>query len=59
MDHYRLLGGMLKVDGKVVGAALGEIVHDTLFVHVERADRDITGVTRCSSTSTPIRSHKA
>jgi hypothetical protein len=43
MDHYRLLGGMLKGAGKVVGAALGEIVHDTLFVHVERADRDITG----------------
>ena len=43
MDKYRLLGGMLKVDGEIVGAALGEIVSDTLFVHIERASKDIRG----------------
>ena len=34
---------MLLVDGQIVGFALGEIVGDTLFTHIEKADRDYQG----------------
>ena len=46
LDHYAtydFLGGMLLVDGQVVGFSLGEIVGDTLFNHIEKADRDYEG----------------
>ncbi len=42
-DAYRLLGGILKVGGEIVGGALGEVVGDTLFVHIEKANTDYTG----------------
>ena len=42
-DTYDMLGGMLLVDGQIVGFALGEIVGDTLFTHIEKADRDYQG----------------
>lgn len=37
-DTYGMLGGVLKVDGKTVGYSIGEIVGDTLFCHIEKAD---------------------
>ena len=46
LDHYQsydLLGGMLLVDGAVAGFSLGEVIGDTLFVHIEKADRDYEG----------------
>lgn len=46
LDHfsmYGLLGGMLLVDGQVVGFSLGEILGDTLYTHIEKADREYDG----------------
>ena len=43
LEQYRLLGGVVKADGAIVGAALGEIVGDTLFVHIEKAKADCKG----------------
>ena len=46
LDHYAvydMLGGMLLVEGQIVGFSLGEIVGDTLFTHIEKADRDYQG----------------
>ena len=43
LDTYGLFGGTLKVDGKVVGASLGETVGDTLFVHIEKSLTAYTG----------------
>ena len=46
LDNYQaydLLGGMLLVDGQIVGFSLGEIIGDTLFTHIEKADRDYEG----------------
>ena len=46
LDNYQLYdmaGGMLLVDGNIVGFSLGEIVGDTLFTHIEKADREIFG----------------
>lgn len=43
-EKYKLLGGMLLVDGKVVGMSMGEIIGDTLFVHIEKANTNYQGV---------------
>ena len=43
MEAYDLLGGMLTVDDQIVGFSLGEVVGDTLFTHIEKADRDYEG----------------
>lgn len=37
---YDMLGGILYVEDQIVGFSLGEIVGDTLFTHIEKADRD-------------------
>jgi hypothetical protein len=42
-DAYRQEGGILLVDGDVVGASFGERVGDTLFVHVEKANTEYNG----------------
>lgn len=43
MDTYGLFGGALSVGGQIVGAALGEIVGDTLFVHIEKSKTEFNG----------------
>lgn len=43
LELYRLIGGALRAGGRIVGAALGERVGDTLFVHSEKAYREIRG----------------
>ena len=46
LDNYQtydLLGGMLLVEGGIAGFSLGEIIGDTLFTHIEKADRDYEG----------------
>lgn len=40
---YDLLGGMLVVEGQIAGFSLNEIIGDTLFTHIEKADRDYEG----------------
>ena len=42
-DKFDMIGGLLRVDGAVIGFAAGEILKDTLFVHVERADTAFRG----------------
>ncbi len=37
-DTYGMPGGVLRVDGNVVGYSIGEIIGDTLFCHIEKAD---------------------
>lgn len=46
LDNYEdlgLFGGVLYVDGKVIGFTIGDIIGDTLFVHIEKASREIVG----------------
>ena len=43
MEVYGMVGGMLKVDGNIAGFSLGEVQGDTLFTHIEKADRDYQG----------------
>lgn len=40
---YDLLGGALFAENDLVGFSLGEIVGDTLFIHIEKANRDFEG----------------
>ena len=42
-ELYGLLGGMLLAEGQIVGFALGEVLGDTLFTHIEKADREYQG----------------
>ena len=42
-DLYGFFGGALYADGKIVGFSLGERVGDTVFVHIEKADRTVKG----------------
>ncbi|MCI7473015.1 MAG: phosphatidylglycerol lysyltransferase domain-containing protein [Clostridiales bacterium] len=43
LDRYGMVGGVLTADGSIVGFSLGEIVNDTLFTHIEKADRSCKG----------------
>ena len=43
-ERYMQYGGMLIVDGRAVGISVGEIVNDTLIIHVEKADTAFEGV---------------
>ncbi len=42
-EEYGLLGGVLKVDGKVIGYSVGEIIGDTLICHIEKANIEYHG----------------
>ena len=36
-------GGLLMVEDRLAGFSLGEVLGDTLFIHIEKADREIFG----------------
>ena len=42
-DAYGLLGGMLMVDNRPIALSAGEIIRDTLFVHIEKANTAFSG----------------
>ncbi|MBE6531689.1 MAG: DUF2156 domain-containing protein [Ruminococcaceae bacterium] len=44
LGAYGQLTGVLRVEGKVVGFSIGEIVGDTLIIHTEKADTAYNGV---------------
>ena len=43
LEKYKLSGGALYVGGEVAGVSFGEVVDDTLFVHIEKANTDFHG----------------
>ncbi len=42
-DWYCMRGGVLRRQGQVVGFSFAERIGDTLYVHVEKADRNVNG----------------
>lgn len=42
-EAYGLIGGILRVDGRIIGMFIGEILHDTLFIHSEKCLREYEG----------------
>ena len=46
MEHwsvYGFFGGLIRTEGRIVAFSFGEIIGDTLFVHVEKALREVRG----------------
>lgn len=42
-SYLGFIGGILTVSGQIVAFCMGEVINDTLFVHIEKASRDYTG----------------
>ncbi len=42
-EQFGLCGGFIEVEGKIVAFSVGEIVGDTLFVHIEKALKEYEG----------------
>jgi len=40
---FKLLGGFLEVEDQIVAMSVGEIIQDTLYCHIEKANRDYPG----------------
>jgi hypothetical protein len=43
INKFNLLGGYIQVEDKIVAVSVGEIVKDTLYCHIEKADRNYLG----------------
>ena len=43
-EMYGFIGYVLYVNDRVVGFSIGEILGDVMFIHVEKADKDMEGV---------------
>ncbi|NLP33823.1 MAG: DUF2156 domain-containing protein [Clostridiales bacterium] len=43
IDKFNLSGGFIEVDGNIVAISVGEIIKDTLYCHIEKADRSYLG----------------
>lgn len=43
-DRFGFTGGLLEAGGRYVGLTVGEAVGDTLFVHIEKALTEVSGV---------------
>jgi hypothetical protein len=43
LDLFKLPGGFIEVDGTIVAISVGEVVKDTLYCHIEKANRDYPG----------------
>lgn len=43
LETFHLPGGFIEVDGAIVALSIGEVVKDTLYCHIEKANRDYPG----------------
>jgi hypothetical protein len=43
LDKFKLPGGFIEVNGEIVAIAIGEIINDTMYCHIEKANRDYEG----------------
>ena len=42
-DYRYFIGGMLVADGKILGFTISQVYGDTVYVHIEKAEKDIPG----------------
>lgn len=43
-SRFHFLGAVLLIDDRVIGFTVGEVINDTLYVHIEKADKNFDGV---------------
>jgi hypothetical protein len=43
MDKLNLFGGFIEVNGNIIAISAGEIINDTLYVHIEKALKEYPG----------------
>ncbi len=43
LEKFKLPGAFIEVDGVIIAMSIGEIVNDTLYCHIEKANRDYPG----------------
>lgn len=43
LPEYGFFGGLIRAEDGICAFSLGEVVGDTLFVHIEKADRELRG----------------
>jgi hypothetical protein len=43
LEKFKLPGGFIETEGKIVAISIGEIIKDTLYCHIEKANRDYPG----------------
>lgn len=43
INKFELPGAFIEVDGNIVAMSVGEVVNDTLYCHIEKANRDYHG----------------
>lgn len=43
LEKFQLPGGLIEVDGRIVAISIGEIIKDTLYCHIEKANREYPG----------------
>ncbi|MHB8128603.1 MAG: DUF2156 domain-containing protein [Mobilitalea sp.] len=43
LEKFKLPGGFIEVDGVIVAISIGEIIKDTLYCHIEKANREYPG----------------
>ena len=43
INKFKLPGAFIEVDGDIVAMSVGEVVNDTLYCHIEKANRDYHG----------------
>lgn len=43
LDKFQLPGGFIEVDGQIVAMSVGEVIKDTLYCHIEKANREYQG----------------
>ena len=47
LNHYSdfdFIGACLKIDHRVAGFIIGEVLHDTLYIHINKAERNYDGI---------------
>lgn len=43
LEQFKLPGGFIEADGKIIAISVGEIINDTLYVHIEKALKEYPG----------------
>lgn len=43
-SSFNFTGALIKVDNKTIAFTIGEVLNDTLYIHIEKADKEYSGI---------------